>query len=215
MKRSMNESIKRNEEKHCSVEGCCHLRHKLYNTCVHHFSARKLHGHYKARAIRKREMLRERDQVTDLIMRNIGHEGIKKAIDWFEQWMRDAASGKPKVVGVYHLRRLHEHGINGLQILIACAAIFLYSYRHPKLFPDNRSLNYALTHQAMSLIPLEYIQTHNGKRRAVQMNGTDRQAIGEHIKNSIGCLFVNMERYISKQEEQEHNMRQSLLQSLS
>lgn len=211
---TLREAIQRNEMQPCSVPECGYRRYKLNNTCIHHFFRKKLHGHPKARAIRKKELKHELAQVTELIERNRDHEGVKGAIEWLDRWLQAAAEGK-RVPGAYHLRRLHGCGKTGLDLLKTCAATWLYSYRYPRILPDDISLVYQLTHQIMKLIPLEYIRSRTGKRRAVVMKSRDKEAIGQHIRGNLGVLFVNMVRSILGKEESAMELRNQMAKPLS
>lgn len=209
---ALREAIDKNQSKLCSVDGCCHHRYRLYSTCVHHFFHRRLYGNAKSKAIKKSELQRDRDTVTKIVKNNESHRGIQKAIGWFDQWLRDAAEGKGVPCG-RHIRRLALAGITGKELLITCGSLWAYSYRNPKYFPDNLSLKYGLSHQVMTLVPLEYVTTRTGKSRAVMMNATERRAIGEHIVNYLGLLFVNICHEIERQDREEYDSRQAFGES--
>jgi len=215
MKNALKEALDKNQSKPCSVEGCCYPRYRLYSTCIHHFFRRKLYGNPKSKAIRKRELLRDKALVTRLVENNDTHRGIQKAITWFDQWLTDASAGKPGVPGGRHIRRLAQAGITGKDLVITCGTLWAYSYRDPKYFPDNLSLIYGLSHQVMSLVPLEYTLTKTGKSRAVVMNSTDRKAIGTHIVDHLGLLFVSMCHHIEKKEQEEYDTKQVFCEAFS
>ena len=162
MNHALKDALESNQSKPCSVEGCSYLRYRLYSTCVHHFFRRKLYGNAKSKAIKKSELQRDRDVVTRLVERNESHQGIQKAITWLDQWLKEATESKP-VPGARHLQRLAYNGINGRDLLITCGALWAYSYRKPQFFPDKLSLVYGLAHQVMTLAPLEYATTEQGR----------------------------------------------------
>lgn len=208
MNYELKEALEKNQSKQCSVDGCCYPRYRLYSTCVHHFFRRRLYGSPKSKAIRKRDLQRDRDIVKRIVDTNESHRGIQKAIHWFDDWLHDAAAGRP-VVAKRHIQRLTLAGITGKELVITCGALWAFSYRNPKFFPDKLSLAYGLSHQVMTLVPLEYTTTRNGKSRAMVMNGTDRRAIGEHIVNHIGMLFISICHHIERQEQEEFDARQA------
>ena len=47
------------------------------------------------------------------------------------------------------------------------------------------------------------------------MNSTDRRAIGEHIVNNIGILFVSICREIERQDQEEYNTRQAFCEAFN
>lgn len=204
---TIREAIDKNQSKTCSVDGCGNPRYRLYSTCVHHFFKRKLYGSAKSKAIKKSELQRDIDAVTAIIVRNEEHKGIKKAESWFDNWLIEAGREAP-VPGGQHIRRLLRAGITGKDMMIISAALWAYSYREPRFFPDKRSLIYGLAHQVTTLAPLEYVTTRSGKRRPIVMNSNERQAIGEYIVNNLGMLFVSICNYIEKQEREEYEARQ-------
>ena len=215
MSNALREAIEKNQSKPCTVEGCCNSRYRLYSTCVHHFFKRKLYGNPKSKAIRKRELQQDKDIVAKLVENNKQHRGIQKAITFFNNWLLDAAEGKPGTPGLRHIRRLALAEVTGKDILVISGALWNYSYRQPKYFPDNLSLMYGLSHQLSTLVPLEYATTRTGKTRSVAMNSTDRKAIGQHIVNHLGLLFVNLCHHIEQLEQEEWDDKQSFCEKFN
>lgn len=209
MKNSLKEALENNQSKPCSVEGCSYLRYRLYSTCVHHFFKRKLYGSAKSKAIRKRELQRDRESVIKLIEKNGEHKGIWRATIWLDTLMKAASEECTGIPGVRYFSRLHQAGVTGRELLITCASLYAYSYRNPKYFPNNLSVFYGLSHQIMTLVPLEYATTRSGKKRAIIMNSTDRRNIGEYLVKNLGTLFVSICQYIEKQEQEEHDNRKA------
>ena len=208
-------TINKNQLLRCSVPGCPYLRHRLYNVCLKH-QAQKVHfGDPRSRAIQKRELKGVRDEVISLVERNeTTHAGLQNAISWFERWMKDASENKHGVPGCKHIRRLYEHGVSSRELLITCGAVWLFSYRFPHRLPTEKALTFALAHQIMKLMPLEYTITRNGKKRAKLMSRRERQEIGEYIRQSLGLLFVNIVKSLDEREERERNFKNQMAKPL-
>jgi hypothetical protein len=202
---SIKEAISKNQQLRCSVKNCPYPRYKLNATCVHHFFKKRLYGSPVSRAIKKKELLYEKAQIVELIERHKGHKGIQKAISWLDKWLQTAGD-QLGVPGSYLLKRLHDSGVTGRDLLITCATLWLYSYNNPHLFPDNLSLDYGVAHQLAKMIPMEYRMSRNGKKRAVILKGNEKKAIGQYIRNHIGILFVNICEYLRKIEEKKQQM---------
>jgi len=63
--------------------------------------------------------------------------------------------------------------------------IWLFSFRFPYRLPTEKALAFALAHQIMKLIPLEYSTTSSGKKRAKLLSKREREEIGEYIRKSL------------------------------
>lgn len=215
-KENLKSTILKNEMLRCSVPGCPHLRHRLYNVCMKHQASKAHWGDPKARAIQKRELQGVMAEVRSLVERNeASHTGLQNALNWFDRWLKDAGDNKRGVPGFKHIRRLYEYGVNAKELLVTCGAVWLFSYRHPYRLPSEKALSFALAHQIMKLIPLQYATTSTGKKRAVLLSRRDREEIGEYIKKSLAMLFVNMVKTINGKEESERDFKNEMAKPLS
>jgi hypothetical protein len=203
-KDSLQTTIKKNQLLPCSVQGCPYSRHRLYSVCLRH-QANKAHwGDPKAQAIQKKELRGLLSEVRSLVERNeVTHAGLQNALRWFDRWLTDAGEGKQGVTGSSHIARLYDHGVTGRHLLITCGAVWLFSYRNPHRLPTEKALAFALAHQVMKMVPLEYATTVTGKRRAIILSRKDRQEIGEYIRRSLGLLYTNMVASINETEDRE------------
>lgn len=213
---NLKSTILKNELLPCSVPGCPYHRHRLYNVCMRH-QARKAHwGDPKARAIQKRELTSVLSEVRSLVERNeASHTGLQNALNWFDRWLKDAAENKRGVPGWKHIRRLYEYGVNAKELLVTCGAVWLFSYRNPHRLPTEKALSFALAHQLLKLIPLQYTTTSSGKKRAMLMGRRDREEIGEYIKKSLAVLFVNIVKTINGKEERANEFKNEMAKPLS
>jgi hypothetical protein len=209
-------TIQQNQSKPCSVSGCSSRRHRLYNVCLKHHAHKANFGHPKASAIQKKELRGVRAEVSSLVERNEStHVGMKNAISWFERWLTDATDGKQGVPGRKHIQRLATYCVSARELLTTCGAVWLFSYRNAHRLPTEKALAFALAHQIMKLIPLEYSTTSSGKRRAKLLSKREREDIGEYIRQSLGVLFVNMVKTINGKEEREMDFKNQMAKPLS
>jgi hypothetical protein len=197
-------TIAKNEMLPCSVTGCPYHRHRLYSVCIKHEANKSHWGHPKARAIQKQELKAVLTEVKELVERHEAtHQGLQNALNWFDRWLKDAAENKRGVHGSKHIRRLAEHGVSAHELLITCGAVWLFSYRFPHRLPSEDALTYAISHQVMKLVPLEYATTSTGKKRALLLSKKDRKEIGSYIRRSLGMLFVRMVQSIDERVEKD------------
>lgn len=205
--KSLKEMCLQNELLPCSVPGCPNSRYRLYSTCLKHRQRQRKYGHPRALSVPRKVLTRELKEVREIVLKNVGtHAGLSKAIEWFDKWMKDAAEGASGVPGQYHFKRLHDSGVGGAQLLIATAAVFIYAYRNPQAVPSDSkfkdaAIDYAMAHQTTKLIPLEYLTTASGKKRARFMSSKDRAEIGQTIRSVLGPLYLNILRTLNAKEE--------------
>lgn len=81
--------------------------------------------------------------------------------------------------------------------------------------PTEKALAFALAHQVMKLVPLEYVTASTGKKRAVILSRRDREEIGEYIRRSLGLLYTNMVSSINEKEDRERTFVNEMGRGLS
>lgn len=199
---SLKQMIEKNKVLPCTVPNCPNRRHRLHKYCIQHQTAYIHFGHPKSRAIQKRELEGVLSEVRSLVSRNENnHKGLQNAVQWFDQWLCDARDDKWGVPGKEHIKRLAKYGVTAREMLITCGAVWLYSYRCPHMIPDEKALSYALAHQLMKMVPLEYATTASGKKRAKLMRKRDRVEIGDYVRKSLGGLYLNITKTLNERED--------------
>ncbi len=212
----LHEMFELNEELPCSVEGCKNKRYKLYSTCLKHRQRVYKYGHPKALSISRKAMKAELKQVRNIVLKNRDtHPGLNKAIKWFDKWLLDASLEMSGVPGQYHFKRLYDHGISGEELLVVTAAVFIYSYRNPSKLPSDSkykeaAVEFAMAHQTTKLIPLEYMTTASGKKRAKFLSKKDRSEIGKYIYDTVGLLYLKMVRSLDRKNDEQQTWKKEM-----
>lgn len=215
----VRKAVSRNQSQQCKVQGCRHNRRYLSGYCSHHSYRACNWGSGTALALHPKEYRYHKALVTDLLEKNKDHTGVQQAIQFFENWMRQA-SMELQVAGSYELSRMHYTLVTGLDCLIESAAVWcFYWWDHTGRWDTGQPLTYMLGHRVMSLAPQEVLGDYvdsNGKKRTRKktFKGTTRRAVGKRIRDNLGILFMNIMKTLEKNEEEEKAMKSQLREPL-
>lgn len=134
---------------------------------------------------------------------NAGHPGIRYGLKFFHQWLTDASNGRPSVPGRWsdkimdQFRRLHDAGVDPIDLLATSAALVLMQHRRPQSIRDGRHLVYALGLRLLRTAP------YAGKAR-----GPLSREIGAHVWDNLKTLLANIAgTVIKKEQEQDETLR--------
>ena len=203
---SIKEAIKQNVSKQCKVKGCYNKRHSLYGMCMQHFWKQRDYGSPHGKAITKKQLAPYVKEIRELIDRNHNHTGVQKACWFFRQWMDAANLDHSGTIAPYHFRRLYDAGVDPLEIVITCGAVYLFSYFDPHFPRNTEALTKTLSSQIFKLIKREHVRTRNGKTHIRQVSGGDKTRIGNHIRSTLGVLFVHMVKAMEQQHVNKLNI---------
>lgn len=200
----------RNERKPCAVPGCLKPRHRVGANCYDHNMQRTIYGHPQGRPLRPKEYRTEREEVAQLLQRNLNHPGVIHAL----QRIGSLLGGRVPVGRsslARHFQRLTEAGVKPERVLEEVGAVWLWSDRHPGLLPDDIRLDFATAAAVLRLAPLDRTSSwRTGKAYSVAPHTGDRRDLGKLIRSQLGVLLRNFVHTIHREEEQRRAMAQSL-----
>lgn len=213
-KNSIKQALSRNQSKKCKVPGCQRNRSYLSGYCNRHHNRVYEWGHPEGRCVYPKEYAKEKDHVKELIAKNPDHPGIKRAVTFFESWMKLAMDNQSP--GSHELSWLHYSGVTGLDCLIESAAVWLYFWKDPTGYRDTGMyLTYTLAHRLFMLAPREttgsYIG-HGGRQRNHKhhIRSKAKKAVGEQIKRTLLPLFISIHLAVQKKEEAQKQAHEDL-----
>lgn len=209
MTQPIHQAIERNRYMRCKAQGCTDLRYNLGGYCRSHFKKANLYGDPFGKSLRRSEYKREFEEVTDLITRNISHEATETALKFIQGWLDRAASGQSCVMAS-EITRLAHGGVSALDILIEASAVFLYSQRKPRSLPDDDRLSYQIGIAILRLAEQRSYIARSGKKAHRRASGTDRKALGKHLRQTLGLFLFNVTATINRKEQEEQDMREKL-----
>ncbi|MFC1523655.1 hypothetical protein ACFL6N_02570 [Thermodesulfobacteriota bacterium] len=197
--KNIHQAVSDNSTKLCKVPGCTNNRSRVSGYCIKHTSQNNRFGHPQHRRILKNEYEIERDECREIVMKNINHEGIKSAVKFIDDWLQAAWDERPGVVSPDHFRRLYDAGVKGLDILIECCALWLFHERRPRRIYDNRHLTYVMGNRIIRISPYW-----------AKVTGPEHRAVGQHLRNNIGAIFVGVSHAVDKKERVDNERRMAM-----
>lgn len=190
----------------CAIHRCPQRNNGLSPWCGKHRQRAQSYGHPEGRRIWPRDYRGELAAVVALFEANAEHAGLRTATGWVAEWMQQSTFGDKAQPGYQHMRRLSDHGVTPLDVLIECSAVWLYAMRNPRTLPDDARLTFALAVAVIGLAPLECVRGYRHPTGMVpfyrRARSRVRQAIGEHLRSHLARLFVNVVRGVEQQEQQ-------------
>ena len=189
--RTIYDSIRKNQERYCSVPGCHKKRYRIGAFCINCGRQKWLWGHPEAKAVFKRDYLFEKKIVQEIIDKNREHEGIQHGLYFLESYMKKSA-GDIRLPGFIHAKRLHEAGADPAGILVELAAMYMLAYNKHTPVKDHNHLKY--------LLGSKFIRF---KRCPAKVKGTEHRDVGEFINMNIGTLLLNIAKSAHKKLKQE------------
>ncbi len=190
--------IIKNERKQCSLKGCQNNRLKLHKWCGIHYRRAYYYGHPDAKKIKRGEYKYEKQRVSEVINRNLSHQAIQQAIQFFDTWITRAvvgskAGGVPSKASEY-IARLADKNVTGEDCLIEVAAFWTFAWRNQHLFPSDRAMTYGLG------IAILYLHR---PQRSETVPGAARRTAGEYIQKNLGLFLMRLLKQVEKEEDQE------------
>lgn len=209
MSNNINEGIRRNRFRLCSVPGCGSARVRVAAYCGKHEALRRSHGHPKGRDIKRKEYLNELAQVRELLERNQSHPGVVNALRWLTSWLESASEGGAPVA-YKQMHRLNMRGVTALDVLIEAAALWLYSRRNPSRLPDDARLTSGMIRAIFRLAPLDRLTCwRSGKTRYDRPTPSEVRDAGQRLRLSLGLLLMNVADHAERRQAQREAERQA------
>lgn len=201
-----------NSRRPCLATGCSKHREGLSGYCSLHAVRNDLYGHYNGKRLLRKTYHFEHAEVVAFLARYKTHPGIVSALEILSTWLRDASAGL-QVPAHAEFQRLSAAGVSAQDILTEALATWLYIHRNPSTFPSNRSVDSAIGTSVLYLSPRSQREIWtNGVRTttAEKISGGKRRTTGEFIRKGMGSLFLNIERQIIADHEEQARRAQSM-----
>jgi hypothetical protein len=208
----MTVAVRRNIAHPCKSINCHQPRRNLSGYCKEHAAKAYLYGHPLGYSIPKKAYEHEVSDIEQFFNDNQTHRGITIATTYLDEKLAKASQGRAMQCGLM-FQRLASAEVTGLQILKECAAIWLYSQRHPQKLQDDLRLTYALGLCFVKLAPLERrtCWTSN-KEYSVRVPSSKVKAVGKLLRTELGLLFHMIAINILKQDAQANLMKEAILE---
>jgi hypothetical protein len=159
-----------------------------------------------------REYTSEHVEASAFIEHHKTHPGIVSAIAWLGDWLRDSSAGL-NVPARYEFHRLNTAGVSALDVLTESLAVWLYVSRNASRFPNVRAVDCALGTCVLYMVKRFSREVWKNGKRTMQperINGTKRRATGERIRKTLGILFLNIEKAVAAEHEEQIQRAQSM-----
>ncbi len=208
----MTLAVRRNKAHPCKSHNCHEPRRNLSGYCKEHSVKAYLYGHPQGYSIPKKAYQNEVSDIEQFFDDNQTHKGITIATTYLDEGLARASQGRSMHCGLM-FQRLALAEVTGLQILKECAAIWLYSQRHPEKLEDDLRLTYALGLCFVKLAPLERrtCWTSN-KEYSVRIPSSKVKAVGKLLRGELGLLFHMIAINILKQDAQAEALKEAMLE---
>jgi hypothetical protein len=158
-------------------------------------------GQPTGRAVLKRELVANVEEVTAFLERYKNHESIKAATGWIDRLLHWAAKGG-HVRAREHWARLSHAGVTGQRILATQIALYVF-VRLNSDFDYGRPFRLQLGHCVGRLAPLRKVRYWNAKRRTFvpaskQLTTSEREAIGDMLHTKFSRLVIQIVQHMDK-----------------
>ena len=114
---------------------------------------------------------------------NPTHEGVAYALEFFDRWIRRAYQGEAGVPLVKHMSRLCVDGTTPMDLLVNCAALYLYSDYRPDRIRDRRHLTYCIGKGVLRFKPTP-----------AKIKPSEIREAGEIVLKALGVLLANISK---------------------
>jgi len=195
----ISEANQANQRLTCKVKGCTQPRYRISGYCRNHNRINNMHGSPYHRKLNSQHYAMEFAGCLGLICRNFNedHPGVLYGLKFFQQWLSDAAAGKPGTPCLKHFRGLSDAGIDPIDLLAISAALVLFQHRYPERIRDGRHLIYCIGSRILRTVP------YHGVPR-----GALFREVGEHVWGNLKTLLSNITGTIErKEQEKDENLK--------
>ena len=138
-----------------------------------------------------------------------GLPATQTVLNFIQSWLDKSTTGTPCFMA-REISRLSNANVSALQVLIEASALFLFSQRNPKSLVDDDRLSYQIGISVLRLAEQFTYTNSRGTKAHKKPSGTDRKAIGKHLRESLGLYFFNITAAINKREQDEKDFREKL-----
>jgi hypothetical protein len=204
------DSIRRNLGKQCKAAGCCLPRTRVSSWCLKHDRVVRTYGHPDGSLIRPTDYKAESLETSNFIDHHIDHQGIRSALRWITEWLESTGTDDPEVVAKRDMGRLYQQGVDPVDILKTCAAVWLYATRYPHRLPDDNRLTVAISLAVMKAAPRVHRVAASGNVNPVVYQAEGRRMIGKRVRDVLGLLLVNIASTITALPSAKEQMKEDM-----
>ncbi|KAF0098713.1 MAG: hypothetical protein FD144_4232 [Rhodospirillaceae bacterium] len=179
-----------NQHKQCVVSDCHAYRTRFGRFCHRHRRRLAQYGHPTARPLSRsgEDLAGWSRKIEALLAANAGHPGLSRASRELQRELDDAAQrarNGDTLSGVSaQLARLAAHGVTPEMILARAVAVVVIERSNPRLFPDQRSLEFAIARAVFGLAP------NTGTPGARVLASTGKRLVEQYVELIVAAVVA-------------------------
>lgn len=200
-----------NHHQKCTVADCHELRTRFGRYCRSHKRRLAHFGHPRGRPLSRtgEDLAGHARRIEALLSANSDHAGLSRATRELQQQLEEAAervrANRSLQPATPHWARLAAHGVTPLAILARVVAVVVIDRENPRLFPDQRAMEFAIARAVFGLAP------NSGKPLGSRiLEATGRRMIGDYIElivNAVAALKASEEDARQRDADMQADMR--------
>lgn len=206
----------------CTAPGCTEHRVGLSQYCARHRGIAQKYGDPRGTSVVRQNgsplYQRELNFTHELLIKNFSSAPVQAALNILGQWFNAAKHGMARVPGDRLFKRVEDVESVALPILEDITACYIYCLE-TKNKGDNE-LTFALSIALFRHIPREYRTAYSSRTGTpyqvpmVRMRKTEREAIGNYIRNELGVFLDNVHKHWSTNTQRKRDLKQDLIQPI-
>lgn len=198
-----------NQHKPCEVSDCHTHRTRFGRYCHRHRRRLAQYGHPTARPLSRsgEDLAGWSRKIAALLAANGDHPGLARAMRELQQELDDAAQRARNGDTLSGVRaqwaRLAAHGVTPQMILARAVAVVVIERSRPRLFPDQRSLEFAIARAVFGLAP------NTGTPGARVLASTGKRLVEQYVELIVAAV-VALQAAEDDAQKREADMRAPL-----
>lgn len=179
-----------NQHKTCVVPDCHDYRTRFGRYCHRHRRRLAQYGHPTARPLSRSgaDLAGWSRKIAALLAANADHPGLSRASRELRQELDDAAQRARNGHTLSGVRaqwaRLAAHGVTPEMILARAVAVVVIERINPRLFPDQRSLEFAIARAVFGLAP------NTGTPGARVLASTGKRLVEQYVELIVAAVVA-------------------------
>jgi hypothetical protein len=215
---TMDAAIRHNQQFICEVSGCGLHRKGISSYCARHRQIHDRYGHPLQAKLRRSRHAVERELVKELVLTNGNHAGVIAATRWIQSWIDEAVTSNSGLAAE-DFRRLSDHGVAALDILIEAAAFYVFSDWNRRYFLNDASVDIGLSLAVLGLAPMEKKTAwdRDGQQKLAykRVKAGPRKHVGKRLKAHLLDFFINVKLTLEANKDVVLTTREALRSPLA
>lgn len=205
----------RNMARECSAKGCHETRDGLDAYCSIHNRTYRSYGHPKGRPIAPQNYRPYLRDIEPLFEVNRQHPGFVAALGYVTDWMRRAVDNEEAYRGAPEVARVARHGVTPLKALAEVCAMYCWIRDNPRLLPNTRAEDFAMSRAFMALAPRPRRVTHEAAKKGtsgyqLRPRFADLDSIGSHLRSVLVYFVSNVAEAVATRDARARETLQQL-----